>query len=63
MITNADKYHLVTNTSDEVSVKIENEIFKNSLQENVLKIVIDNRLTFEPQWSIFVKKQDRNSML
>ena len=40
MITNADKRHLLTSTSEEVSVKIENEIIKSSLQEK-------SRLTFE----------------
>ena len=47
MVANAD-YHLLTSTSEEVSFKIENEIIKNSLQEKLLGIVIDNRLTFEP---------------
>ena len=31
MVANADKCHLLTSTSEEVSVKIENEIIKNSL--------------------------------
>ena len=47
MVTNAEKCHLVTSTSEELSVKIENEDIKNSLQEKLLGIVIDNRLTFE----------------
>ena len=34
MVANADKCHFLTSTSEEVSVKIENEIIKNSLQEN-----------------------------
>ena len=45
MVANADKGHLLTSTSEEVSVKIENEIIKNSLQEKFLGIVIDSRLT------------------
>ena len=61
MVANANKCHLLTSTS-EVSVKIENEIIKNSLQEKLLGIVID-RLTFEPHVKIFVKKRDTNSML
>ena len=32
MVANADKYHLLASTSEEVSVKIENEIIKNSLK-------------------------------
>ena len=40
MVANADKCHLLTSTSEEVSVKIENEIIKNSLQEKLLEIVI-----------------------
>ena len=38
----------LTSTSEEVSVKIENEIIKNSLQEKLLGIVIDNRRILEP---------------
>ena len=45
MIANADKCHLLTSTSEKVSVKIENEIIKNSLQEKLLGTVIYNRLT------------------
>ena len=41
MQTNAN---LLTSTSKKVSVKIENEIIKNSLQEKVLEIVIENKL-------------------
>ena len=46
MVANADKCHLLTSTSEEVSVKIENQIIKNSLQEKLLKILTKNRLTF-----------------
>ena len=46
-VVNADKCDLLTSISEEMSVKIENEIIKNSLQETLLGIVIDNRLTFE----------------
>ena len=46
MVANADKCHLLTSTSEEVSVKIENQIIKNSLQEKLLKILTENRLTF-----------------
>ena len=38
MVANEDKCHLLTSTSEEMSVKIKNEI---------IKIVIHNRLTFE----------------
>ena len=48
MVANTDKCNLLRCTSAEVSVKIENLIIKNSLQEKLLGIVIDNRLTFEP---------------
>ena len=41
------KCHLLINTSEEISVKIKNEIIKNSLTEKSLGIVIDHRLTFE----------------
>ena len=47
IVANADRCHLPASTSEEVSVKIENEIIKNSLQEKLLGIVKDNRLTFE----------------
>ena len=56
MVANADKCHLLTSTSEEVSVKIENEIIKNSLQEKLLGIVIDNRLTLEPHIENICKK-------
>ena len=46
----------LTSTSEEVSVKIENEIIKNSLQEKLLGIVVDNRLTFEPHLKNLCKK-------
>ena len=42
IVPNAGKYHLLTSTSDEVSVKIENETIKNSSQEKLLGTVIDN---------------------
>ena len=48
MVANAEKCYLPISTSEEVGVKIENKIIKNSLQEKLLGIVIDNRLTFEP---------------
>ena len=38
MVANADKCHLLISTSEEVSVKIENKIIKNSLQEKLLGI-------------------------
>ena len=56
MVENADKCHLLTSTSEEVSVKIDNEIIKNSLQEKLLGIVMDNRLTFEPYVKNLCKK-------
>ena len=61
MVANADKCHLLASTSEEVGVKIENEIIKNLLQEKLLGT--GNRLTFEPHVKIFVKKRDTNSML
>ena len=39
-----------------MTVKIENEIIQNSLQENLLGTVIDNRLTFEPHMKNLCKK-------
>ena len=39
-----------------MGVKIENEIIKNSLQEKLLGIVIDNRLTLEPHVENLCKK-------
>ena len=62
MVASADKCHLITSTSEEMSVRIENEIIKNSLQEKLFGIEIDHRLTFEPHVENFVKKQSRNSM-
>ena len=56
MVANPDKCHLLTRTSEEVSVKIENEIIKNSLQEKLLGIVINNRLTFDPHVQSLCKK-------
>ena len=58
MVANADKCHLITSTSEEMSVKIENEIIKNSLQEKLLGIEIDHRLTFEPHVENFCKKAE-----
>ena len=55
-VANADKCHLLTSTSEEVSVKIKNEIIKNYLQEKLLGIVIDNSLTFEPHVENIRKK-------
>ena len=49
MIGSSDKCHLLTSTLEEVSLKIENKIIRNSLPEKILGIVIDNSLTFEPQ--------------
>ena len=63
MIANADKCRLQTSTSEEVSVKTENEIIKNSLQEKLLGIVIDNKLTVEPHVENLCKKAGHNSML
>ena len=56
IIADADICHLLTSTSEEVSVKIKNEIIKNYLQEKLLGIVIDNRLTFEPHVENIRKK-------
>ena len=56
MVGNADKCHLLISSSEEVSVKIENEIIKNSLQKKLLGIVIDSRLTFEPHVRNLCKK-------
>ena len=57
MVTNVDKCPLITSTSEEVSIKIENEIIKNSLQEKRLGIVIDNRIIFEPHMKNLCKKE------
>ena len=53
MQTNAN---LLTSTSKKVGVKIENEIIKNSLQEKVLEIVIENKLTLESHVENICKK-------
>ena len=63
MVANPDKCHLLTRTSEEMSVKIENEIIKNSLQEKLLGIVIDNRLTFEPRVKNLCKKAGQKLMI
>ena len=41
MVKNVDKCYLLKSTSEELGVKIENEIMKNSLQEKALGIMID----------------------
>ena len=56
MFANADKCHLLT---EEVSVKIEKEIIKNSSQEKFLGIVIDNRLTFKHHVENLSKKAEQ----
>ena len=35
MVANADKFHLLISTLEEVSVKIENEVNKTSLQKYI----------------------------
>ena len=44
MVANADKRYLLTSTSEEVGVKIKNEVIKNSLQEKLLGIVMTKSL-------------------
>ena len=56
IVANVFKCHFLTSNSEEVGVKIENEIFRNFLQENLLGIVIDNRLTFKPHEENLYKK-------
>ena len=57
MVANPDKCYLQTSsTSGKVSVKIENEITKNSLEEKHLGKVIDNRLNFEACMENLCKK-------
>ena len=64
MITNAGKCHLPTSTSEEVSVKIDNETIKNSLQEKFFGIGIDSWLTFKPHMeNIFKQAGHKLSML
>ena len=53
MAANEDECHLLTSASEEMGVKREKEIIKKSLQENLLGIVTNNRLTFEPHVEIF----------
>ena len=57
MIVNADKCYLLISTSEEVSVKTGNEIIKNSSQEKLLGIVIDNKLTFETHVESLCKRR------
>ena len=47
MVGNADKYHLLTSTSKEVGVKVENEIIENSLQEKPLRKVKFSKLIMD----------------
>ena len=56
MITSTGKCNLLTSASEEVSVKIENEIIKSSLQEKLLGLVIVIKLTFEPHMENLCKK-------
>ena len=46
-------------TSEEVSVKIENETVKDFLQEKMLGIVVDYRLIFEPHMENLCKKAEQ----
>ena len=46
MVANADKCHLLTSTSEEVSVNIENEIIKKLLTIETLGTAKGNRSTF-----------------
>ena len=62
MVANADKCYLLTINSEEASVTIETEIIKNSLEEKLLGLVIDKRLTFEPQVENIFKNAGQNSM-
>ena len=55
MVANFDK-PVLTSTSEEVSIKIENEIIKNFSREKVLRIVVDNGLTLEPHVENLCKK-------
>ena len=38
MIANPEKFQLLTSTAEEMTVKVENEVIKNSLQEKLLGI-------------------------
>ena len=62
MVANTDKCYLLTSNSEEASVTIETEIIKISLKGKPLGIVIDKRLTFEPQVENICKKAGQNSM-
>ena len=62
MIVNADKCYLLISTSEEVSVKTGNEINKNSSQEKLLGIVIDNKLTFETHVESLCKRRTETQL-
>ena len=49
MKANPDKCHLLTSSSDEVSISVDNYWIKSSKSENLLGIKIDNKLNARPK--------------
>ena len=63
MELNETKYHLITigtNHADAVSIKICSSTIHESNQENLLGVIIDNKLTFEDHIRNLCKKVSNN---
>ena len=60
MKANPDKCHLLTSSSDKVSICVDNYNIKSSKCEKLLGTKIDNKLNFNTMLMRYVRKQDRN---
>ena len=59
MKLNEDEYHLIalgTNHTDVISIKVGSSTIHESIQEKLLGVIIDNKLTFEDHISNLCKK-------
>ena len=56
MRLNIDKCHLITNHADEISIKICSSTIHESNQDELLGVIIDNKLTFEDHIRNLCKK-------
>ena len=56
---NAEKSHLLTNSTQEIQVDIEEIVISNSKCEKLLGIHFDNKLTFQPHVKSLCKKSSQ----